>query len=773
MRKSVVFIAAVVAANALAQNATVPVITLADETRVTSALLIGSFPHPFTSAGPIEGKPERGGFDTDWLKDFGGEASPKFDGAESIPFTDFDGVAGNAKIVAADKSVLQNFRSVLTPQEYAIAYVIVDIEANEATETVCWFGSDDYPKVWVNGEFVHEVWKSTNGRSVTPGEDKFPVAFKKGVNRVVMKIEQKWGGWGIDVEFLSPAAVEARRQQRIQRDKINRFRNDALLILDEESMETRNRILPFIEGKLPGITFQNPELAEELAFMSTFKVRWFDKDLNEITDPAAQVKEPGLYCAYIEVEAKDGMVLRRVSPAYFIKDFEWWRPGGLFDKNKTDFSWHDGLYPNFPEAAWNAHDMLIRDTLNAAWGNDLMYYAAPCLTAELALDTAPADAWRVSPYENLHNLMTRLRRKIYERPPARELAPPVADENATALRVGTEAEAGFKTGATDAIRAAAQKWCDDSGNGFVLVVARRGTVIMNEAFNGEQDAKRVDPDQMKDGKLTTASRLPTASVTKLHAGVILGRCIDQGFVSLDDPVSKFFPDFALNLGPHKPDNTPTVRQLMNHTSGLDGHRWYMMFEGMVNPFLENVAWWDMQNAAPGKRSMYNGFGIDLGGKVVEDITGRPVFEVMRDGLFAPLGQDNPTICDLGYGLTCTAMDLARVAEMLRQEGAYDGKRYFSRETFKSLLPIPLGSTNPDMESDATYEYGVGISWMWDGPHDAPILGKNVFGHGSATGAILRVAPELELIVTMARYTPGNGYDAGIEGLMRAIAENLE
>ena len=752
-----------VVAQAQTTNA-VPVIRLTDETRIATALLVGAFPHPFAVyKGPLPGKPERGGFDTDWLANHGGEAFAKIDGKSSVAFTDFDGNAGEAKIIVAP---VRDFRNYFKPETNSIVYAVADIETEAATEAMCYFGSDDYAKVWLNGELVHEIWK-IGGRGVKPGEDKFPLALKQGVNRIVFKIEQKQGGWGMDAEILTPAAVEERRLEKIRLEKINRFRNDALLVFDEEAMESRDRVLPFIEGKLPGITFQNPELAAELADMSTFKTRWFDKDLSEITDPATQVKEPGFYCAYVEVTTKNGMVLRRVSPAYFVKDFEPWRGSGLFEKSRADFSWHEGLNPSFAETAWNANGNLLRDTLDAAWGNDLMNYAAPCYIAELALDTASADAWRVSPYGNFHEYLTKLRRKIFARPPAKELAPPVADTSATALRIGTEAEAGFQTGAVAAIREAAQKWCDDSGNGFVLVVARGGTVIMNEAFNGTDDVKRVDPDQLTNGKLTTASRLPTASVTKLHAGVILGRCVDQGFVSLDDPVSKFFPDF-----PADSPKTPTVRQLMNHTSGLEGHRWFMMLEGMVNPFLENVAWWDLQNAAPGVANIYNGFGIDLGGKVVEDITGRSVFNVMRDGLFAPLGQDNPTICDLGYGLTCTAMDLARVAEMLRQEGAYDGKRYFTRETFKSLLPIPLGASNPAM-ADEKYEYGVGISWMWDGPHDAPILGKNVFGHGSATGAILRVAPDRDLIVTMARYTPGDGYNEGIAGLMQAIADNMK
>ncbi len=746
------------------ENSTVPVIPLTDETRVTRVLLVGAFPHPFAvDQGPLPGKPERGGFDTDFLKDFGGEANAKIDGLVAVPFAQEDGSQGNAKVVAAADAQLRDFCKLLTPATYGITYALVDIDAEDATAGTCLFGSDDYAKVWLNGELVHEVWK-INGRGIRPGEDTFPVAFKKGRNRVVFKIEQKNGGWGMDAEFLSSKNVEARKKLKIERAKIDRFRFDPLFVFDEEQMEFRDRILPM--GKLPAIAFQNPELAAELADMDTFKVRWFDQNLDEVTE----AKTPGVYCAYVEVRAKNGLTLRRIIPAYAPEKLQPWSPSGIF--RKIDLSWRDDLYPQFSQVAWDAHQDLLRETLDLSWWHGTMFDAVPLFMDEQALDTAPANAWRVAPYNNIQNYLVQLRRKVLTRPPVQQLQPPVPDPAATALRFDAVEKAGFKPNAVEEIRKAAQKWCDVSSNGFVLVVARRGVVIMNEAFNGNKDAKEVDPNQLKDGKLTTASRLPTASVTKLHAGVLLARFIDQGLVDLDDPVSKFFPDF--------PANDPkmlAVRQLMNHTSGLQGHRWYMALEGMVNPFLDNVAWWDMQRATPGVRYNYNGFGIDLSGKIIEDITGRSVFDNMRDALFEPLGQDNPTIVDLGYGINCTAMDLARVAEMLRQEGAYNGKRYFSRDTFKKLLPIPVSAHNPNMQDNE--EYGVGISWMRDRFDTASsdtanyILGPNVIGHGSATGAILRVAPDHELIVTMARYTPGDRYDQGISQLMQAIAGQLE
>jgi len=87
------------------------------------------------------------------------------------------------------------------------------------------------------------------------------------------------------------------------------------------------------------------------------------------------------------------------------------------------------------------------------------------------------------------------------------------------------------------------------------------------------------------------------------------------------------------------------------------------------------------------------------------------------------------------------------------------------------LPIPL-----DVKEATHDEYGVGISWARDHLEDAEpddcIFGKNVFGHGAGSGAVLRVAPDLELVVAMARYTPGPRDWQERAKLMKVIADNL-
>jgi len=731
----------------ISSSTAVPVTVVgSDDVFVSEWLALGPFPSP----EPKSKDPSiRGaGFNYDFLASLGGEANARVT-VETTLSGEVDGVAWKAiaKPLSLDKAQAPNaeqdlrvlFAPEATEDKNIFAYVFADLKSDKERRMVCRFRWNlaHCSNVWLNGELVHpsDASQELGGRRA-----QFPVTLKPGLNRLTVKIEHRHWAWYPNLEFLDEERAAAI-------DRVGRFlRNDTLQV---KTMFGGR----FVKagGKLPGIMFETPELVERLLDTGTLAIRWFDEELNEVTEAS----KPGFYCGYATAQSPTPQNLpwRRIVPLMaFGEPDKWVFPWDFTNKDLT--VWREG---EFSQAAWKASDLLRTNALQDGWFRVISSDLAPLWMGEMFLDRAPADTWREAPYAHLQDYLVRLRHKVLERPAPRPLAPPTAESTATALRTGTEAEAGFKPGTVENIRTALAEWCEKSGHGFVAVVARRGVVILNEAYTGAKDAEPSNmpwmvcpPDQLVDGKMTVDSRLQTASVTKLFAGVILGRCIDQGLVALDDHVSKYFPDFPKE----GPLASLTVRRLMNHTGGLEGHRGCFGLEGMVNPFMDIEALWHLESDATGlTRYNYNGFSIDLGGKVIEDITGQSVFRVMRDGLFAPLGMDGATIRDLGYGLACTAMDLARMAEMLRLGGAYDGKRYMRPETLESLMPIPIEGT-PE-------EYGVGIQWARESitlAGDDYILGKNVFGHGSATGAIFRVARDHDLIVTMVRYTPGPDYD---------------
>ena len=55
-------------------------------------------------------------------------------------------------------------------------------------------------KIWLNGELVHENWVS---RGVTIDNDRVPVTFQKGMNQLILKIQNQGGGpWGFCCQML-------------------------------------------------------------------------------------------------------------------------------------------------------------------------------------------------------------------------------------------------------------------------------------------------------------------------------------------------------------------------------------------------------------------------------------------------------------------------------------------------------------------------------------------------------------------------------------------
>jgi hypothetical protein len=80
-----------------------------------------------------------------------------------------------------------------------ITYAWAQIEMPQEKEAVLGIGSDDGVKVWLNGELVHEYWVC---RGVGVDNDRVPVTFKKGMNQLVLKIQNQGGSWGFCCRLL-------------------------------------------------------------------------------------------------------------------------------------------------------------------------------------------------------------------------------------------------------------------------------------------------------------------------------------------------------------------------------------------------------------------------------------------------------------------------------------------------------------------------------------------------------------------------------------------
>ena len=270
------------------------------------------------------------------------------------------------------------------------------------------------------------------------------------------------------------------------------------------------------------------------------------------------------------------------------------------------------------------------------------------------------------------------------------------------------------------------------------------------------------------------------SQTKGFCGVTMAKLIEEGRVQLDDPVSKYLPEFEkLYVIESSTDsttvlrlarNTLTIRMVLNHTGGFP-------FEISAKSSKIRGGGWSggaelRQVAAiaaaspllfePGTAVNYSNTGIDIAAAVIEVVTGMPWDVYLKQTVLDPLGMKHTTFRptdrqlrkkielyavksgekavwveespsmqrpynryyifpSAGAGLWTTAEDQIKFYKMLMNLGMGDnGVRILKEETVKNLLAV---STRPAGMGG----YSLGLT--------APVVDseKGWFGHGGAFG----------------------------------------
>lgn len=282
----------------------------------------------------------------------------------------------------------------------------------------------------------------------------------------------------------------------------------------------------------------------------------------------------------------------------------------------------------------------------------------------------------------------------------------------------------------------------------VVAVAASGNDVLYEGAFGKRDLAKPDP-------MSTDSVFWIASMTKAVTAAGAMQLVEQGKLSLDDPIGKVLPDLAspqvlegfdANGEPKlRPASRPiTLRHLMTHTAGFC----YNMWNGDLGTYLEKTglpAITSCKNDAlktpivtdPGTRWEY-GTNIDFVGKAVEAASGMRLDAYLRDNLFAPLGMNDtafkitdsmrkrlvgmhartpdglaPIPFELeqepefhmgGGGLYSTAGDYIRFCQMILNKGRGNGNQVLKSETVTLMGQNHIGDLNMTKMISATPMY---------------------------------------------------------------------
>lgn len=126
------------------------------------------------------------------------------------------------------------------------------------------------------------------------------------------------------------------------------------------------------------------------------------------------------------------------------------------------------------------------------------------------------------------------------------------------------------------------------------------------------------------------------SVTKTYTATAIMRLVQDGRVSLDAPVRRYVPELKL-----ADDREFTVRQLLNHTSGLDWGTLVDTGEGddALKRHVDELATLKLIGEA-GERPSYSQSGYNLAGRIIENVTGQTYEQAIMTLLLEPLGLGN-------------------------------------------------------------------------------------------------------------------------------------
>ena len=371
-------------------------------------------------------------------------------------------------------------------------------------------------------------------------------------------------------------------------------------------------------------------------------------------------------------------------------------------------------------------------------------------------------------------------------------------------------EVGMSSNVLAKVKPAIQKLVDDHRiPGAIVIASRQGKIVLFESV-GWRDIENQTA-------MKRDSVLRFYSMTKPITSTAIMMLVEQGKIALDDPASKYIPQFAnLKVFASKDgadefqavDREMTIRDLLRHTSGLTYgffgstpvDRKYQ-FARVLNPtdtLLDTVEKLGKLPLVyqPGTRFNYS-VSTDVLGHVVEVVSKQRLDTFFEQHIFEPLGMNDtafhvaaenvsrfssnygpklggsglrvidasdssrylkvPSLYSGGGGLVSTAGDYIRFCQMLLNKGEYQAKRLLESATVEQMTRNQLpDSAYPIGVNDRRdgVGFGLGFSVVVEKSEYTKLSPIGEFGWGGAASTHFWISPKDELaVVALMQHMP--------------------
>jgi len=236
-------------------------------------------------------------------------------------------------------------------------------------------------------------------------------------------------------------------------------------------------------------------------------------------------------------------------------------------------------------------------------------------------------------------------------------------------------------------------------------------------------------------------RVLIGSVTKTLIATGILRLASQGKLDIESPIYKILPNITFD-NPWREDNPVTIRDLLNHTSGIEDSRFWQVFSTKSTSstpleyiFSKNPSVLKVRTL-PGTRFSYSNMGYSFLGLIIEKTTQEPYETYLDKNLLVPLGMENSTFQfttqkggnidqHLAMGhfengttqenipmflrpagqFTTTAKDMAQFAKFLMSDGTINGK-FFIDKALLNQMGNPTSTESYKNGLKSGYQFGL-------------------------------------------------------------------
>ncbi|MEQ8907040.1 serine hydrolase [Ekhidna sp.] len=288
-----------------------------------------------------------------------------------------------------------------------------------------------------------------------------------------------------------------------------------------------------------------------------------------------------------------------------------------------------------------------------------------------------------------------------------------------------------------------------------VLLIKNNQLIIDEYFNG-YDAKKLHD---------------LRSVNKSIKSILLGIAIEKGIIDdINDPISKYLKSHSPKKNLDERKDEITIRHLITMSAGWDCNDWDKKSKGQEDRVYKKEDWiqytLDLPVVnAPGKVSNYCSMGVIILAEIISQASGSTIDKFAEEYLFKPLGIENlkwghtseKDVIPSGKRLYLTPRDLAKIGQLILNEGSWNGQQIVSANWIKESTTTKTAITS--------VEYG--YLW-WNIPfiiNGKELISKTATGNG---GQYIIVIPEMDIVAVFT----GGAYNSQEDKLAFAVMKDI-